>query len=66
MPSTTTKQLILESVRAQFARWRQTRDKMIQIPEFLWDKVFSLIGHYSMGKVLSTFSIKMMNFPRQL
>jgi hypothetical protein len=49
--------LFLDEVKSHFDHWRATRPKRAKIPSYLWDKVKSLIGHYSLTIITKTLSI---------
>lgn len=48
---------LLDDVKSHFDHWRATRTKRGKIPDYLWDKVRALIGHYSLTDITETLSI---------
>src|SRR5688572_21148367 len=50
--------LTLEEVKSDFDHWRATRAKKRErIPQYLWDKVKTLIERYSLADITKTLSI---------
>ena len=48
---------LLDDVKLHFDDWRATRTKRGKIPDYLWDKVKSLIGNYSLTAITEALSI---------
>jgi hypothetical protein len=44
----------LDFVKQQFDHWRAMHDKRRRIPEYLWEQVIPLLGHYTVRKILSS------------
>lgn len=47
----------LESVKAAFAHWRETRTSQGKIPDYLWEQVKVLLGTYPLSKICSTLKV---------
>ena len=47
----------LDDVKSHFDHWRATRTKRGKIPDYLWEKVKSLIGRYSLTTITESLSI---------
>ena len=47
----------LESVKAAFEHWRETRARQGKIPDHLWSQVKELLGSYSLTKICTTLKV---------
>jgi len=47
----------LESVKAAFAHWRETRTNQGKIPDYLWEQVKALLGTYPLSKICTTLKV---------
>lgn len=48
---------LLNDAKSHFDHWRTTRTKRGKIPDYLWDKVKSLIGKYSLTTITEMLNI---------
>lgn len=56
----------LESVKAAFAHWRETRPRRGKIPDHLWSQVKELLGFYSLTKICSTLKVSHMQIKENI
>ena len=47
----------LESVKAAFSHWRETRTSQGKIPDYLWEQVKVLLGTYPLSKFCATLKV---------
>ena len=47
----------LESVKAAFGHWRETRTSQGKIPDYLWEQVKALFGTYPLSKICATLKV---------
>lgn len=47
----------LESVKAAFGHWRETRSSKGKIPDYLWGQVKELLGSYPLSKICTTLKV---------
>src|SRR5690349_15319074 len=48
---------LLDDVKFHFNHWRTTRTKRGKIPEYLWNKVQSLIKHYPLSVITNALNL---------
>jgi hypothetical protein len=48
---------LLEDVKFHFDHWRTTRTKRGKIPEYLWDKVKSIMEYYPLTVITNTLRL---------
>lgn len=48
---------LLDDAKSHFNHWRTTRTKRGKIPEYLWNKVQSLIEHYPLSAITSALNL---------
>lgn len=56
----------LESVKAAFTHWRETRTSQGKIPDYLWEQVKALLGTYSLSKICTTLKVSHMQIKENI
>ena len=56
----------LDSVKAAFAHWRETRTSQGKIPDYLWEQVKALLGTYPLSKICSTLKVSHMQIQENI